>query len=109
MLTRLILQFYAGSPQGCKADFWLASEAERQKKKPQPLPEFSGLAHNCLSSNANSEAAMMSVDPLTAVGVTIATAATDAVYVMFISAVVSRQRVAAVTWSSFWYLLSSLP
>jgi hypothetical protein len=50
---------------------------------------------------------MMSVDPLTAVGVMIATAATDAVYVMFTSAVVSRRRVAAATWSSFWYLLSS--
>jgi hypothetical protein len=49
---------------------------------------------------------MMSVDPLTAVGVMIATAATDAVYVMFTSAVVSRRRVAAATWSSFWYLLS---
>jgi hypothetical protein len=49
----------------------------------------------------------MSVDPLTAVGVMIATAATDAVYVMFTSAVVSRRRVAAATWSSFWYLLSS--
>jgi hypothetical protein len=50
---------------------------------------------------------MMSVDPLTAAGVMSATAATDAVYVMFTSAVVSRRRVAAATWSSFWYLLSS--
>jgi len=50
---------------------------------------------------------MMSVDPLTAAGVVIATAATDAVYVLFTSAVVSRRRVAAATWSSFWYLLSS--
>ena len=49
----------------------------------------------------------MSVDPLTAAGVVIATAATDAVYVLFTSAVVSRRRVAAATWSSFWYLLSS--
>ncbi|MBV8401351.1 MAG: hypothetical protein JOZ17_21885 [Acetobacteraceae bacterium] len=48
-----------------------------------------------------------SIAPLTAAGVVIATAATDAVYVMFTSAVVSRRRVSAATWSSVWYLLSS--
>ena len=37
----------------------------------------------------------------------LATAATDAVYVMFTSAVVARKRVPAATWSSVWYLLSS--
>ena len=37
----------------------------------------------------------------------LATAATDAVYVMFTSAVVARHRVSAATWSSIWYLLSS--
>jgi hypothetical protein len=50
---------------------------------------------------------MWSIDPLTAAGVVVATAATDAVYVMFTSAVVSRRRVPAATWSSIWYLLSS--
>ncbi|MFO1058165.1 MAG: hypothetical protein U1E53_14500 [Dongiaceae bacterium] len=50
---------------------------------------------------------MWSIDPLTAAGVVVATAATDAVYVMFTSAVVSRRRVPAATWSSVWYLLSS--
>jgi len=39
--------------------------------------------------------------------VLVATAATDAVYVMFTSAVVTRRRVPAATWSSIWYLLSS--
>jgi hypothetical protein len=47
------------------------------------------------------------IDPLTAAGVMLATAATDAVYVMFTSAVVSRRRVPAATWSGIWYLLSS--
>lgn len=47
------------------------------------------------------------VDPLTALGVTLATAATDACYVMFTSAVVARRRVPAATWSSIWYMLSS--
>lgn len=47
------------------------------------------------------------VDPLTALGVMVATGATDAVYVMFTSSVVARKRVAAATWSSVWYLLSS--
>jgi hypothetical protein len=37
----------------------------------------------------------------------LATAATDAVYVMFTSAVVARRRVSAATWSSIWYMLSS--
>src|SRR5579863_2745420 len=51
--------------------------------------------------------AMAAIDPLTAGGVLLATAATDAVYVMFTSAVVARRRVPAATWSSVWYLLSS--
>lgn len=50
---------------------------------------------------------LLSIDPILAVGVLLATAATDAVYVMFTSAVVMRRRFAAATWSSFWYLLSS--
>ncbi|WP_027583676.1 hypothetical protein [Bradyrhizobium sp. Ai1a-2] len=49
----------------------------------------------------------MAIDPLTAAGVVLATAATDAVYVMFTSAVVARKRVPAATWSSIWYVLSS--
>src|SRR5690348_12063398 len=52
-------------------------------------------------------AVMPTVDPLIATGVVLATAATDAVYVMFTSAVVARRRVPAATWSSVWYLLSS--
>ena len=47
------------------------------------------------------------IDPLTAVLVILATAGTDAVYVMFTSAVVARKRVPAATWSSVWYVLSS--
>ena len=50
---------------------------------------------------------MPSINPFTAAGVVVATAATDAVYVMFTSAVVARRRIPAATWSSFWYLLSS--
>jgi hypothetical protein len=50
---------------------------------------------------------MSSINPLTAIGVVFATAATDAVYVMFTSAVVARRRIPAATWSSCWYLLSS--
>jgi len=51
--------------------------------------------------------AMPTIDPLIAAGVVVATAATDAVYVMFTSAVVARKRMPAATWSSIWYLLSS--
>jgi hypothetical protein len=47
------------------------------------------------------------INPLIAVGVLLATAATDAVYVMFTSAVAARRRVPAATYSSVWYLLSS--
>jgi hypothetical protein len=49
----------------------------------------------------------MIINPLTALGVVAATAATDAVYVMFTSAVTARRRLPAATWSSAWYLLSS--
>lgn len=51
--------------------------------------------------------ALLAIDPLTASGVVVATAATDAVYVLFSSAIAARRRFAAANWSSFWYLLSS--
>ena len=51
--------------------------------------------------------ALSTIQPLTAAAVVLATAATDAVYVMFTSAVVARHRISAATWSSIWYLLSS--
>lgn len=47
------------------------------------------------------------INPLTAGAVVLATAATDAVYVRFTSAVVARRRIGAANWSSLWYLLSS--
>ena len=47
------------------------------------------------------------IDPLIAAGVLVATALTDATYVMFTASVVARKRVPAATWSSVWYLLSS--
>lgn len=47
------------------------------------------------------------IAPLTALGVAVATAGTDAVYVRFTAAVADRQRVPAATWSSIWYLLSA--
>ena len=50
---------------------------------------------------------LFGLDPLLALGVLVATAGTDAVYVMFTSAVVARRRVPAATWSSIWYVLSS--
>ena len=50
---------------------------------------------------------ILSIDPLIAGGVVLATALTDAAYVMFTSAVVARRRIPAASWSSVWYLLSS--
>lgn len=47
------------------------------------------------------------IDPLIALGVLVATATTDAAYVMFTASVVARKRVPAATWSSVWYMLSS--
>ena len=47
------------------------------------------------------------IDPLIAADVVVATALTDATYVMFTASVVARKRVPAATWSSVWYLLSS--
>ncbi|HEX4168014.1 MAG TPA: hypothetical protein VHZ55_21320 [Bryobacteraceae bacterium] len=45
--------------------------------------------------------------PLIALGVLASTATTDAVYVLFNSAVSGRRRIAAANWSSLWYLLSA--
>ena len=47
------------------------------------------------------------IDPLIAAAVVVATALTDAVYVMFTNAVLRRKRLPAASWSSIWYLLSS--
>ena len=47
------------------------------------------------------------IDPLVGLGVVVATAATDAVYVRFTSAVAARRRLLAANWSGLWYLLSS--
>jgi hypothetical protein len=52
-------------------------------------------------------AALLAIDPLTAGGVVLATAATDAVYVAFSASVAARKRLAAANWSSIWYLLSA--
>ena len=49
----------------------------------------------------------LEIRPLLAVGVLMSTALTDAVYVLFTSAVAARRRLAAATWSSCWYLLSA--
>ena len=49
----------------------------------------------------------LALDPLIAIGVVLATALTDAAYVLFTSAVIARKRVPAASWSSIWYLLSS--
>ena len=49
----------------------------------------------------------MSFEPWIGAGVMVATAATDAVYVMFTSAVVSKRALAAANWSGVWYMLSS--
>ena len=45
---------------------------------------------------------MAAIDPLTAGGVLLATALTDADYVKFTSAVVARKRVPAATWRSIF-------
>ena len=50
---------------------------------------------------------MASINLLTAGGVLLATALSDAVYVMFTASVVAKKRVPAATWSSIWYVLSS--
>lgn len=50
---------------------------------------------------------MHAPNPLIAVGVLASTALTDAVYVLFNSAVSGKRRFAAANWSSIWYLLSA--
>lgn len=50
---------------------------------------------------------MHNVSPLIALAVVCSTAATDAVYVLFTSAVLARRRTPAANWSGLWYLLSA--
>lgn len=47
------------------------------------------------------------IDPLIALGVVVATAVTDGLYVMFSSAVVARKPISAANWSAAWYIVSS--
>lgn len=49
----------------------------------------------------------MTIDYLVGAGVLLATAATDAAYVMFTASVVARRPLAAANWSGVWYMLSS--
>jgi hypothetical protein len=50
---------------------------------------------------------MHAPNPLIAMGVIASTATTDAVYVLFSSAVSARRRISAANWSSLWYMLSA--
>lgn len=50
---------------------------------------------------------MNAPNPLIALAVVASTALTDAVYVLFTSAVAARRRVPAASWSSVWYMLSA--
>jgi uncharacterized membrane protein YhaH (DUF805 family) len=50
----------------------------------------------------------LEIDPLIAAAVVVATALTDAVYVLFTNAIVRRRRLPAASWSSVWYLLSAV-
>jgi uncharacterized membrane protein YhaH (DUF805 family) len=49
----------------------------------------------------------MSFDYWIGAGVLVATAATDAAYVMFTASVVARRPLSAANWSGLWYMLSS--
>jgi len=50
---------------------------------------------------------MEAPNPIIAAGVLASTATTDAVYVLFSSAVSARHRISAANWSSLWYMLSA--
>src|SRR5205085_260902 len=108
------LRLVAGEPHGVERSGFAAGGS------PDVSEDFAGTLHchrPCrilLTCSSLSErcptrqgVAMAAIDPLTAGGVLLATAATDAVYVMFTSAVVARKRVPAATWISIWYVLSS--
>ena len=49
----------------------------------------------------------LDVNPLVAAGVVLATAVTDALYVMFTASVAARRPLPAANWSAAWYLVSS--
>ena len=50
---------------------------------------------------------IIAINPAIATGVLASTAVTDAAYVFFNAAVVSRKRLRAANWSAIWYLLSA--
>ena len=76
------------SPLGIRYGFGVHTRADQQIS----IAELRNMAH---------------IDPWLALGVSVSTAVTDAVYVLFNAAVSSRRRVPAATWSSVWYLLSA--
>ena len=49
----------------------------------------------------------LAINPVIAAGVLASTAVTDAAYVFFNAAVVSRRRIWAANWSAIWYMLSA--
>src|SRR5436309_1466182 len=52
-------------------------------------------------------ASMHHISPFIALAVILSTATTDAVYVLFTSAVSAHRRIPAANWSSLWYVLSA--
>jgi uncharacterized membrane protein YhaH (DUF805 family) len=65
------------------------------------------VAAACTRANYGPPLPPIDIDPWIAAAVIGATAATDAIYVLFTNAVVRRRRLPAASWSSIWYLLSS--
>ena len=70
--------------------------------------EASGGERNCDPTQGSQRHVSTSDRPASCAAVVVATALTDAVYVLFTNAVIRRHRLPAATWSSVWYLLSSL-
>jgi uncharacterized membrane protein YhaH (DUF805 family) len=74
---------------------------------PHPRSSLYALITTAFPPSEDENMPTLLFDPLIAAAVIVATACTDAVYVMFTNAVVRRKRLPAASWSGIWYLLGS--
>jgi hypothetical protein len=76
----------------------------RRLRPPDTAAETSRLRHRSSPEHIQMQ---LDLNPTIAAGVVAATAATDALYVMFTAAVIARRPMSAANWSAAWYVASS--
>jgi hypothetical protein len=102
-----LLRFYRLADHRAWPNSFIRNDGSADAHKSCRLRDDKNLGRVLKKLSRTGEQNMAHLDPWLALGVSVSTAVTDAVYVMFNAAVSARKRLPAATWSSVWYLLSA--